>query len=140
MTASSEVGLIEQTKTFGRAPGGSYCCLLSPSGSGKTTTLRMIAGRHHRRRCARDASAAGATAYRADVSKLRSLSAHRLGRQRRVQPAHAPRAEGRTRMKARDAPPCRNGNPGGAAPFDRPGTAFVAPFIGGHNLPRCTVE
>ena len=54
MTASSEVRLIELTKTFGRTvavdaisaevPGGSYCCLLGPSGCGKTTTLRMIAG------------------------------------------------------------------------------------------------
>jgi ABC-type Fe3+/spermidine/putrescine transport system ATPase subunit len=44
------------------------------------------------------------------------------------------------RMKARDAPPCRNGYSGGAAPFDRPWTPFVAPFISGHNLPRCTVE
>ena len=44
------------------------------------------------------------------------------------------------RMKARDAPPCRNGNPGGAAPFDRPGTTFVAHFVGGHNLLRYTVE
>src|SRR6202043_677518 len=54
MTASSEVRLIELTKTFGRTvavdaisaeiPGGKYCCLLGPSGCGKTTTLRMIAG------------------------------------------------------------------------------------------------
>jgi putative spermidine/putrescine transport system ATP-binding protein len=54
MTASSEVRLIELTKTFGRTvavdaisaeiPGGNYCCLLGPSGCGKTTTLRMIAG------------------------------------------------------------------------------------------------
>jgi putative spermidine/putrescine transport system ATP-binding protein len=54
MTASSEVRLIELTKTFGRTvavdaisaqiPGGRYCCLLGPSGCGKTTTLRMIAG------------------------------------------------------------------------------------------------
>jgi ABC-type Fe3+/spermidine/putrescine transport system ATPase subunit len=44
------------------------------------------------------------------------------------------------RMKARHAPPCRNGNPGGAAPFGRPGTTFVAHFIGGHNPLRSTVE
>jgi putative spermidine/putrescine transport system ATP-binding protein len=54
MTASSEVRLIELTKTFGptvavdaisaEIPGGKYCCLLGPSGCGKTTTLRMIAG------------------------------------------------------------------------------------------------
>jgi putative spermidine/putrescine transport system ATP-binding protein len=54
MTASSEVRLIELTKTFGRTvavdaisaeiPGGSYCCLPGPSDCGKTTTFRMIAG------------------------------------------------------------------------------------------------
>src|ERR1700740_3115470 len=54
MKASSEVRLVALTKTFGRTvavdaisaeiPGGSYCCLLGPSGCGKATTFRMIAG------------------------------------------------------------------------------------------------
>ena len=49
-----DVELVALSKTFGtstavdgislRIPPASYCCLLGPSGGGKTTTLRMIAG------------------------------------------------------------------------------------------------
>ncbi len=54
MTQSSSVELVIVTKQFFESvainsidlliPSSSYCCLLSPSGCGKTTTLRMITG------------------------------------------------------------------------------------------------
>src|ERR1043166_4993773 len=54
MVDERAVELVGVSKRFGaaravdgvslRIPGGSYCCLLGPSGCGRTTTLRMIAG------------------------------------------------------------------------------------------------
>src|ERR1700719_11341 len=54
MTTMAALELVQLTKRYGsvtavdpinlKIPAGSYCCLLGPSGFGKTYTLRMIAG------------------------------------------------------------------------------------------------
>lgn len=87
MLAAANLELVQVTKRYGatlavdginlRVPAGSYCCLLVPSGCGKTSTLRMIAGHE-------SVSEGDILIGPANVTKLRPSLRYTLGRRRKL--------------------------------------------------------
>ena len=88
-------------------PRGTILGIIGPSGAGKTTTIRMLTGRHRSRPAARSRSSV------ADPKRFRALDRERIGYMPQLSPVRGPDGRARTSTSSRACSGCSSGAAGG---------------------------